>query len=156
MVCHVDISSIDDRRAPDHGVAKYGETSALPTLLRPFFADSNLPEHQIDLIQRIIPNISYSAETRLLKAGGLTDWHRSCPELLIVQDADRLDAIGAVGVLRCAAFSGAKGRTLVGKGDGVDTAEQHFYDKLLNVKDRMKVGLEQVQEERKQSADKQW
>lgn len=62
---------------------------------------------------------------------------------MVVQDADRLDAIGAVGVMRCAAFSGAKGRTLLGKskGEGVDTdtAEQHFHDKLLNVKDRMKV-----------------
>lgn len=120
--------------------AKYGETSSLPALLQPFFSTSNLPQAQIDLIQKIIPSISYSTETKLIKSGKWSEWHRSCPELLIVQDADRLDAIGAVGVFRCAAYSGAKGRVLLGKGDGVDTAEQHFYDKLLNVKDRMKVG----------------
>lgn len=91
----------------------------------------------MDLIQRIIPCISYSTETKLIRANGWTEWHKTCSELMIVQDADRLDAIGAVGVLRCAAFSGAKGRTLLGK--GTETAEQHFYDKLLNVKDRMKV-----------------
>lgn len=95
----------------------------------------------MDLILRIIPCISYSTETKLVRAGEWTEWHDSCPELKIVQDADRLDAIGAVGIMRCSAFSGAKGRTLLGKGEGVETAEQHFYDKLLNVKDRMKVGL---------------
>lgn len=119
--------------------AKYGETSSLPALLLPFFQSSSLPQAQIDLIQKIIPSISYSTETKLIKAGKWSEWHRTCPELMIVQDADRLDAIGAVGVFRCAAYSGAMGRVLVGKGDGVDTAEQHFYDKLLNVKDRMKV-----------------
>lgn len=70
---------------------------------------------------------------------GWTQWHETCPELHAVQDADRLDAIGAVGILRVAAFSGAKGRELVGKREGVDTAEQHFYDKLLKVRERMKV-----------------
>jgi hypothetical protein len=39
--------------------------------------------------------------------------------------------------MRCCAFSGAKGRTLLGK--DANTAEGHFYDKLLKVKDRMKV-----------------
>jgi uncharacterized protein len=120
--------------------AKYGETSSLPTLLQPFFNTSDLPQSQIDLIQKIIPSISYSTETRLIKEGKWSEWHQQCPELHIVQDSDRLDAIGMVGVFRCAAFSGAMGRTLLGKGEGVNTAEQHFYDKLLNVKDRMKVG----------------
>lgn len=39
--------------------------------------------------------------------------------------------------MRCAAFSGAMGRILLGKEQ--NSAEGHFYDKLLNVKDRMKV-----------------
>jgi uncharacterized protein len=71
-------------------------------------------------------------------AGKLTEWHTSCPELMIAQDADRLDAIGGVGIMRCCAFSGAMGRTLLGKDK--NTAEGHFYDKLVHVKDRMKVG----------------
>ena len=71
-------------------------------------------------------------------AGTLTEWHTTCPELLIAQDADRLDAIGGVGIMRCCAFSGAMGRTLLGKDK--NTAEGHCYDKLVHVKDRMKVG----------------
>lgn len=49
----------------------------------------------------------------------------------IVQDADRLDAIGAVGIGRTFAFGGAKGRTL---GDTLD----HFDEKLLLLEGMMK------------------
>jgi uncharacterized protein len=56
-----------------------------------------------------------------------------------VQDADRLDAIGAVGIMRCAAFSGVKGRKLLDDGDGAGSAEEHFEEKLFEIKNRMKV-----------------
>ena len=64
------------------------------------------------------------------------------PESRCVQDADRLDAIGAVGIARAFAYGGAHGRALYdpnaprGSGGGVDTVS-HFYDKLLLIKDRM-------------------
>ena len=48
----------------------------------------------------------------------------------IVQDADRLDAIGAVGIARTFAYGGANGRTL-------RESVQHFYDKLLLLRDMM-------------------
>lgn len=51
-------------------------------------------------------------------------------EAAILQDADRLDAMGAVGVARCFATGAARGRTLY------DSA-QHFYDKLLKLRDGM-------------------
>ena len=56
-----------------------------------------------------------------------------CPELpegRIVQDADRLDAIGAVGIARTFAYGGKHGRTL-------DSSIEHFHEKLLLLKDMM-------------------
>lgn len=97
---------------------------------------------QIDLILRIIPSVSYSSEMKMRAAGQWSSWQDGCLELHAVQDADRLDAVGAVGVLRCAAFSGARGRYLIEDAPGAGAGcEGHFYEKLLNVKDYMKVSL---------------
>ncbi len=51
-------------------------------------------------------------------------------EAMIVQDADRLDAMGALGIARTFAYGGKNGRPL-------DQSVQHFYDKLLLLKDGM-------------------
>lgn len=71
----------------------------------------------------------------------------------VVHDADKLDAIGAVGIARCFAFNGANGRPLfkpdLFPDDALDqsqytdlarernTAINHFFDKLLHLKHRM-------------------
>lgn len=68
----------------------------------------------------------------------------------IVQDADRLDAMGAIGIARAFAYGGAKGRELYNPDEGIvivtTTAEyrtgsrhtvNHFYEKLLLLRDRM-------------------
>ncbi|MEC5231387.1 HD domain-containing protein [Bacillus inaquosorum] len=51
-----------------------------------------------------------------------------------VQDADRLDAIGAVGIARTFMFAGAKGHSLYGDDQ---SAYAHFFHKLLRLKDMM-------------------
>ncbi|SFA74597.1 uncharacterized protein SAMN04488072_101361 [Lentibacillus halodurans] len=57
----------------------------------------------------------------------------------IVQDADRLDAIGAIGIARTFAYGAANGQLLWHdqEGNQRNTSIQHFYDKLLLLKDLM-------------------
>lgn len=52
----------------------------------------------------------------------------------IVQDADRLDAIGAIGIARTFHYGGANNQ-LIYKPDDPNTSIQHFYDKLLKLKE---------------------
>jgi len=86
-----------------------------------FLAKNDVPEESIEQICEIINGVSFS------KNRGKT------PETLegkIVQDADRLDAIGARGIARTFAYGGKVGRSL-------DDSVQHFYDKLLLLKEEM-------------------
>ncbi len=55
----------------------------------------------------------------------------------IVQDADRLYALGAIGIARAFAFGGAKQRPLFDPEDRAHSTIGHFYDKLLLIKDKM-------------------
>ncbi|WP_254245133.1 HD domain-containing protein [Hymenobacter sp. BRD67] len=74
----------------------------------------------------------------------------SSPEAAVVQDADRLDAIGAIGVARAFAYGGHKGRPMhdpavppVSHADFEQYQQStaptinHFYEKLLHLKDRL-------------------
>ncbi len=88
---------------------------------RSFLHKHQIDENVIDIICEVINGVSFSKNRGKLP---------STIEGMIVQDADRLDAIGAVGIARTFAFGGEHKRKLT------DTI-QHFYDKLLLLKDEM-------------------
>ncbi len=97
---------------------------------------------EISQVCEIIKNVSY-------KGAGVEDKLRTI-EGKVVQDADRLDAIGAVGIARCFAYGGSKGRAIYDPSVNPtehDSFEEyknnnspsinHFYEKLLQLKERM-------------------
>jgi uncharacterized protein len=67
-----------------------------------------------------------------------TPVHHLSLEAKVVQDADRLDAIGAIGIARTFTYAGSKGNLIYhpNNKEGTD-AISHFYDKLLKLKDLM-------------------
>lgn len=109
--------------------------------LQLWLASQGLTEVMISNIIQIITTMSF-------KGGG--GQPMVSLEGKIVQDADRLDAIGAIGIARCMAYSGSKGRLIHDPTkqpreqltpdeyrNGQDTAIMHFYEKLLKLKDLM-------------------
>ena len=88
---------------------------------RRFLADHNVDPAVTERICEIINGVSFSKNR---------DSRPSSIEGKIVQDADRLDAMGAVGIARAFAYGGRNGRTM-------DSSLQHFGDKLLLLKDMM-------------------
>lgn len=59
-------------------------------------------------------------------------------EAKVVQDADRLDAIGAIGIARTFTYAGSEGNLIYNpNGESETDAISHFYDKLLNLKNLM-------------------
>jgi uncharacterized protein len=90
--------------------------------------------HVAAQVQNICKCVSYSFEQKNPDIVQRTlEEH---PELAIVQDADRLDAIGAIGIGRTFTYTGAKGRE-----GGMERTLQHFYEKLLNIQNMMKTDI---------------
>ena len=118
-----------------------------PRKAREFLKSLNVEEKIIIHIENIISNISFRK--------AIYDQKFKSPELAVVQDADRLDAIGAIGIVRTFNYGGYKGKEIYNpeiKPHLNMTKEEyenskaptlnHFYEKLLLLKDKMntKVG----------------
>ncbi len=93
-----------------------------------FLQENGVNSDTIERIVQVISEISFS------EGRGIP----STLEGMCVQDADRLDAIGAIGIARAFAFGGSRDRRMHDpKGLDKTSTIQHFYDKLLLLKDRM-------------------
>ena len=119
-----------------------GDETIGPKTARAFLESENVFEETINHVINIIENISFK--------GGNFENKFSSKELKIVQDADRLDAIGAIGIARTFNYGGFKNRVLYNpsiapnlnmskeeyKNSNSPTLN-HFYEKLLLLKDKM-------------------
>ncbi len=129
-----------------HDIADFkfhnGDDKVGPRKARELLTSLNVEETVIIHIENIISNVSFkgSQHTQKFKS----------PELAVVQDADRLDAMGALGIARTFNYGGYKGRGIYNpeikpnlkmtekeyKNSNAPTLN-HFYEKLLLLKDRM-------------------
>lgn len=120
-----------------------GDEEIGPQVAGAFMHSLNIAEPLIIHVQQIIRNLSYKASL------GEITFHSK--ELDIVQDADRLDAIGAIGIARAFTYGGFKNRTMYDPAIAPDLnmskeaykntvapTINHFFEKLLRLKDLMK------------------
>ena len=119
-----------------------GDETIGPKIAREFLESQFVEDSIIIHIENIISNISFK--------GGNFEQTFNSRELEVIQDADRLDAIGAVGIARTFNYGGFKNRPLYNpeispnlnqskeayKNSEAPTVN-HFYEKLLLLKDRM-------------------
>ena len=119
-----------------------GDETVGPKVAKAFLESQKVAEEVIFNVINIIENISF-------KGGNFKSKFNSI-ELQIVQDADRLDAIGAIGIARTFNYGGFKNRQLYNpqilpnlkmrkedyKNNEAPTIN-HFYEKLLLLKDKM-------------------
>jgi len=120
-----------------------GDETVGPKIARQFLFKHNVDSLVIEHVISIIENISFNKSLD-------DDEKFQSQELDVIQDADRLDAIGAIGIARCFNYGGFKNRALYNpdikpnlnmskeeyKKSTAPTIN-HFYEKLLLLKDRM-------------------
>ncbi|MBC6698805.1 HD domain-containing protein [Hymenobacter puniceus] len=129
-----------------HDVADWkfhdGDEEAGPRAARAWLESQHAPESVIEAVETIIREVSF-------KGLGVPT-PMSTIEGALVQDADRLDAIGAIGVARAFAYGGHKGRPLhdptvppvqhasfASYKQNVAPTINHFYEKLLHLRERL-------------------
>ena len=120
-----------------------GDDEIGPRTARTFLEEVAVDEIVVTHVENIVRHISYK--------NSLAGDQWMSPELAVVQDADRLDALGAIGIARTFTYGGYKGRVLYDpsisprvdmsvaeyKTSGSQTTLNHFYEKLLKLKDLM-------------------
>lgn len=120
---------------------------------------SHFGDEALEIIKNVLKKSELDAKTinkvlEVVKYHDIYDWTNKIEgksiELQIVQDADNLDAIGAIGIARTFAFGGANGLSIYNPGENLDFENDfvenpknrtstiaHFYEKLLRLKENM-------------------
>lgn len=120
-----------------------GDETVGPKMAREFLFKNNVDSLVIEHVVNIIKHMSFKNSLEEKQ-------NFNSKELQVVQDADRLDAIGAIGIARCFNYGGFKNRALYDpdippnlnmtkeeyKASNAPTIN-HFYEKLLVLKDKM-------------------
>ncbi|MEM8968037.1 MAG: HD domain-containing protein [Bacteroidota bacterium] len=131
-----------------------GDEEIGPRTAQQFLESQQIDKSVVEHVTNIVRHISF-------KGGNFEQGFHS-PELAVVQDADRLDALGAIGIARTFHYGGFRNRLLydpdVPPNLGMSKEEykssksptiNHFYEKLLLLKDRMNTETgKQLAEER--------
>jgi uncharacterized protein len=129
-----------------HDIADYkfhdGDDSIGPKVAREWLESQNVEEQIISHVCEIIKSTSFK--------GSGVDSSAKTKEAMVVQDADRLDAMGAIGVARTFAYGGHKNREIYNPNikpekhtsfehykNNTSPTINHFYEKLLLLKGRM-------------------
>ncbi|UZJ55962.1 hypothetical protein CBS101457_005282 [Exobasidium rhododendri] len=167
----------DAKYLPPHSAASITASSVISPFMQRYIEAKVITPEQVKLVYRIVDSTSWSKEEARIdrvKRGNKSagdemqmEWEGGCPEFKCVSDADRLDAIGSIGILRVAAFSAVKNRPLHippanAANDSVPPAEQgqgyngsaiaHFHEKLLKIRgDRLHTEMARGEAERRQS-----
>ncbi len=121
-----------------------GDETVAPRMVRQWVTDLSVPEDTVAHVCAIVRDISFKG------AGTIQTRRMETLEGQVVQDADRLDAIGAVGIARTFAYGGFKKREIYNPDIPAEWHENfaaykkstgptinHFYEKLLLLKDLM-------------------
>lgn len=119
-----------------------GDESIGPLRAEKFLLQIGTDDHIASEVKKIIQNMSFTAS--------LGELNYNSPELEVVQDADRLDAIGAIGIARAFNYGGYKNMEIYNPDLPISTEPDkeayknskaptidHFYIKLLKLKDKM-------------------